>query len=162
VPPRLPFALRLAPFALILACQSASAPAAPAGLSAADRKSIDSLHTAFSTAAVANDFAAVTAMYTEDGSLMAPNEPIATGRIAMKEALGHFPPIAEMKLITNDAHGTADLAAVRGTYMLLFAPPGQPVFADTGKFVELWRKQADGQWLIAWDIFNSDKPPMTP
>jgi hypothetical protein len=75
VPPRLPVALRLAPFALILACRPA--PAAPAGLSAADRKSIDSLHVAFATAAVANDFAAVTAMYIEDGSLMAPTEPIA-------------------------------------------------------------------------------------
>ena len=155
----LPFALRLSPFALMLACQPA---AAPAGLSAADRQTIDSLHSAFTTAAAANDLTAVTAMYTEDGSLLAPNLPIATGRIAMKETFGHFPPIAEMKLITHEAIGTADLATVRGSYMLLFAPPGQPVVSDTGKFVELWRKQSDGRWLIAWDIFNSDKPPVTP
>lgn len=162
MPIRLPFAVRLSPFAVILACQPAAAPAAPAGLSAADRQTIDSLHSAFSTTATANDLTAVAAMYADDGSLMAPNMPIATGRIAIKETLGHFPPIGEMKLVTNEAHGTAELATIRGTYMLLFAPPGGLAFADTGKFVELWRKQPDGKWLIAWGIFNSDKPPVTP
>ena len=67
-----------------------------------------------------------------------------------------------MKLVTNEAHGTADMATIRGTYTLLFAPPGQLAFADTGKFVELWRKQSDGNWLIVWDIFNSNKPAPVP
>jgi len=30
--------------------------------------------------------------------------------------------------------------------------------ADHGKFVEVWRKQADGKWKCAVDIFNSDIP----
>ena len=29
---------------------------------------------------------------------------------------------------------------------------------DTGKYVEIWRKQPDGKWLIAVDISNSDLP----
>jgi uncharacterized protein (TIGR02246 family) len=157
---RLAFAVGLAPGALLLAaCQPA---AAPAGLSAADRQTIDSLHGAFSAAAMANDYTKVASMYTEDASLLAPNVPVATGRIAIKEAFGHFPPVGDMKLTTDEAHGTSDLAAIRGTYAILFAPPGQPAFSDSGKFVELWRKQADGNWLIVWDIFNADKPPATP
>jgi thiol-disulfide isomerase/thioredoxin len=63
--------------------------------------------------------------------------------------------------ITDEAHGTADMAVIRGTYVLLLVPPGQPAVADTGKYVELWRKQADGKWLMAWDIFNSNKPTPT-
>jgi uncharacterized protein (TIGR02246 family) len=144
----------------VLACQTAAPPAAPAGLSAADRATIDSLHIAFAAAAVASDFTKVASMYTDDASVLPPNAPIASGRIAIKNVLSQFPPLGEMKLITTEAHGTADMAAVRGTYMLLFAPPGQLAFSDTGKFVELWRKQADGNWLIVWDIFNSDKPPV--
>jgi len=152
---------RLGPLAAFLGCQQPATPPAPAGLSAADRQTIDSLHVAFSAAAVAGDFATATAMYTEDGSVLAPNAPIATGRLAIRESLGHFPPIGELKLITDEAHGTADMAVVRGTYVLLLAPPGQPAFADTGKYVELWRKQPDGKWLLAWDIFNSNKPAPT-
>ena len=30
---------------------------------------------------------------------------------------------------------------------------------DTGKYVVVFRKQADGAWKVAADIFNSDLPP---
>ncbi len=152
---RLSFACRLSPVALLLACQPAAAPAPP-GLSDADRQAIDAAHIAFSTAAAAGDYTAVSAMYTEDATLLPPNMPSAAGRIAIKAALGSFPPIGQMTLNSDEVHGTADLAAVRGNYVILFAPPGQPAFADSGKFVELWRKEADGRWLIVWDIFNSN------
>ena len=29
---------------------------------------------------------------------------------------------------------------------------------DHGKFVEIWKKQADGSWKCAVDMFNSDLP----
>lgn len=152
---RLPFAVRLSPFALLLACQPAATPAPP-GLSDADRQAIDAAHTAFSTAAAAGDYTAVSAMYTEDATLLPPNMPPAAGRIAIKAVFGLFPPVGAMTLTTDEVNGTADMAAVRGSYVILFAPPGAPAFPDSGKFVELWRKQADGNWLIVWDIFNSN------
>lgn len=148
----------LSALSALLACQPAATPAPP-GLSDADRQAIDAGHTAFASTVVAGDYTAVSAMYTEDATLLPPNMPSAVGRIAIKEALGHFPPVGEMKLTTDEIHGTADLAAVRGSYALMFAPPGQPAFADSGKFVELWRKEADGKWLIVWDIFNSNMAP---
>ena len=158
---RFPLTLRLAPVAVFLACQQPAAPATPAGVSDADRQTIDSLKTAFSAAAVAGDFATVASMYTDDASLMAPNAPVATGRMAIQQTLSAFPPLGEMKLLTHEAHGTSDVVAMRGTYVLLMAPPGQPAISDTGSYVELWRKQADGKWLLAWDIFNSHKPTPT-
>jgi hypothetical protein len=30
--------------------------------------------------------------------------------------------------------------------------------SDTGKSVEVWKKQADGKWKTVADIFNSDMP----
>ena len=92
-----PPVLRLLPFALCLACQQPASPAAPAGLTASDRAAIDSLHTAFSAAAVAGDFAKVASMYAEDASVMGPNAPVATGRPAIQQFLAAFPPLGEMK-----------------------------------------------------------------
>jgi uncharacterized protein (TIGR02246 family) len=147
--------------AVLLACQQPATPAAPAGLTDADRKAIDSVKMVFTTAAVAGDFARVASLYTEDASVMAPNAPVATGRMAIQQTLSAFPPLGEMKLLTHEAHGSSDVAAIRGTYILLMAPPGSPAIADTGSYVELWRKQPDGTWLLAWDIFNSHKPAPT-
>jgi uncharacterized protein (TIGR02246 family) len=154
-------ALRLSPVTLLLACQQAATPAAPAGLTDVDRAAIESLHTEFAAAVVAGDFAKVASMYTDDASLMAPNAPVVTGRMAIQQALTTFPPMGEMKLLTHDVAGSSEVAAVRGTYAILMAPPGSPAISDTGSYAELWRKQADGKWLMAWDIWNSHKPAPT-
>ena len=34
---------------------------------------------------------------------------------------------------------------------------GKPV-TDRGKYVEAWKKQADGAWKVVEDIYNSDLP----
>jgi hypothetical protein len=55
------------------------------------------------------------------------------------------------------AAGAAD-AAWEKTYEQTFTDPkGQPV-TDRGKYVSIWRKQADGWWKVVQDIFNSDLP----
>ena len=37
-------------------------------------------------------------------------------------------------------------------------PEGNPVVID-GKFMTIWKKQADGAWKIAVDMFNTDGVP---
>jgi hypothetical protein len=32
---------------------------------------------------------------------------------------------------------------------------------ETGKYVTVWKKQTDGAWKVAEDIFNADAPPRT-
>jgi ketosteroid isomerase-like protein len=77
--------------------------------------------------------------------------------------LSAFPPIGELKLTSVEVVGASDHAVVRGVYSMTLMPPGATVaIADTGKYVELWRKQQDGRWLISWDIFNSDIPLPAP
>ena len=46
-----------------------------------------------------------------------------------------------------------------GTYALTIKDPkgGTPI-NDTGKIVEIWRKQADGKWKCIVDTYNSDLP----
>ena len=48
---------------------------------------------------------------------------------------------------------------MRGAYSLTIQPEGAPEsIRDTGKYIEIRRKQQDGSWLIAIDIWNSDLP----
>jgi uncharacterized protein (TIGR02246 family) len=142
--------------ALALAACQPAAPPAP-GFTQADRDSIEAKRTAWANAVNAGDKAALTALYTEDGTLMPPNAPKATGRIAIRQVFDAFPAVGDAKLTAVDVAGTADMAVVQGAYtMNLMLPGATAAVADTGKFIELWRKQADGSWLISWDIWNSD------
>jgi ketosteroid isomerase-like protein len=39
-----------------------------------------------------------------------------------------------------------------------FTMPDSTKVPDTGKFMDIRRRQADGRWLFTHDIFNSDIP----
>ena len=105
------------------------------------------------------DWTTVSALYTEDAVLMPPNQPIVQGREAILTWMEAFPTLTEFSLIDVEIDGCGDLAFVSGTLSMMIAPEGVPEpIQDTGKFIEIRRKQVDGSWLIAVDIFNSDLP----
>jgi ketosteroid isomerase-like protein len=137
-----------------------------AGLSAADLKTINDGSLAFSKAVLAKDWAAMSALYTEDGLLCPPNEPSVKGRAAIKAWAGKFPPLSAFVLKNEKVEGALDLAYVSGTFTMTIAPPGAPPVKDSGKYLEIRKRQADGKWLMTIDIFNSDLPappaPPTP
>jgi ketosteroid isomerase-like protein len=55
--------------------------------------------------------------------------------------------------------GRGDLAFERSAFVVSFIPEGvtEPT-TNPGKYLNIWRKQADGSWLIAINIWNSDLP----
>ena len=153
---RLPALLGLA---VLTACQ----PAPPAGLSDADKAAIDSTARVFVRHALANDFAALTRdYYSDDAMVLPPNAPAVTGHGAIEAMFKTFPPITAFELRTEEVEGTADLAYVRGRYTMTMSPPGAPAIADSGKYLEIWRKQADGSWKSVRDMFSSDIPLPAP
>jgi uncharacterized protein (TIGR02246 family) len=129
------------------------------GLSQADVKAIDESTQTAVKAALAKDFAAWAALFAEDGVLNPPNEPSVKGRAAIQAWLAKFPPMTAFKLENVKIEGRNDLAYVLGTYTLTITPPGAPApITDSGKFVEIRRRQSDGRWLVAVDMFSSDLP----
>ena len=109
-------------------------------------------------AVLAGDFAAVAATYTEDAVMMAPNSEAIVGRAAIQTFFESFPPISSMELLATEVEGVGDLAYVRGSYTMTVAPEGADPISDTGKYIEIRRKQADGTWLLSRDLYNSDLP----
>jgi len=143
---------------LLAACSSP-----PGALTEADRAALRELSEEFSRQFVAGDWAAVAKLYTEHASLMPPGAPAVKGRSAAMATLAVLPKTTEMSFTLEEIDGRGDLAFVRGAYKMTMVIPGAegPV-VDKGKFLEIRRKQQDGRWLIAVDIFNSDFPPGAP
>jgi uncharacterized protein (TIGR02246 family) len=133
------------------------------GLSQADVRKIDEATQAAMKAALAKDFGTWAALFLDDGVLNPPNEPAVKGRTAIRAWLEKFPPITEFKLKNEKVEGREDLAYVLGTYNMTIIPPGAPgAVKDSGKFVTVVRRQADGRWLVAVDMFSSDMPAALP
>jgi len=51
---------------------------------------------------------------------------------------------------------------VTGTYELSETDANGKPMVDKGKYLEIWKKQADGSWKCVADMFNTDLPSMAP
>jgi uncharacterized protein (TIGR02246 family) len=132
-------------------------------LSQADIKKIDDVTQTAVHDALARDFATWASLFLDDAVIYPPNEPAVKGRAAIRAWLEKFPPITEFKLNNEKVEGREDLAYVLGTYTMTITPPGTPgSVKDSGKFVTIVRRQPNGRWLAAVDMFSSDLPPPQP
>ncbi len=146
------------PVLAALAVSVAACAAGAASLSDADIAAIEEGSEAFAAAANADDWGGVAALYTEDAVLMPPNGPAVQGRAAVEAFFATFPPFSGFTLNPVEIDGRGDLAFVRGTFSMTIEMEGMPAVQETGKYIEIRRRQTDGSWLIATDILNSDTP----
>ena len=132
-------------------------------LSQADIAKINEVTQMFVKGALSRNWAAVAALYVDDAVLNPPHQPSVKGRTAINAWFENFPPVTAFKANNVKVEGRDDLAYVLGTYTMTIVPPGAPgPVNDSGNYVEIRRKQSDGSWLIAVDIFNSDLPVPQP
>ena len=152
--------------ALLLFASACSQPApAPEDTRAADETAIRELDAQWAKTAGAHDLDGTVSYYSDDASMLAPNAPIATGKEAIRAAWASLlVPDASVswQVSKDEVARSSDLAYLMGAYQLTMKDPqGKPV-TDHGKFVEVWKKQADGKWKTVADIFNSDLPLPAP
>jgi ketosteroid isomerase-like protein len=101
--------------------------------------------------------------YAADATVMPPNHPAATGYDAVISVFKEMPPFEDFRSEILHIDGRDGLAYVRGTYSFNIRLPGaETPIHDTGKYIEIWKKQADGGWKVYFDIFNSDVPLPAP
>ncbi len=139
--------------------KTAAKPSAPKPAGAAD--AIRRLDAEFMKAANAkNPGALVKAFYAPDAVLMPPNHPIVEGRANIQSFLQGLidSGFTSIKLETPTIASVDDLAYGRGHYTLSMSPPGAAPVQDVGKYIVVYRRQANGAWRAVADIFNSDQP----
>jgi len=124
------------------------------------RKAIESGNLKFGEAVRQGNGAAIAALYTDDATLMPPNSEIIKGKPGIeafwKGGLGMG--IKDAVLTTVEVFGMGDLACEIGKYNLKIQPAGQAAFEDSGKYIVIWKKQADGSWKLHVDIWNTSLP----
>jgi uncharacterized protein (TIGR02246 family) len=142
---------------------SAGSEAAAAELSDQDKASIRAVDTEWARAAQAGEGAAIAALYTPDAILLPPGEPMVKGEAAKKYwvdfANGFSGPT---ELNTMAVEGSGGVATAIGTYKMSLTPKkagAKPLPTEEGKYMEVLKRQDDGSWKLAYDIWNQNAPP---
>ena len=130
---------------------------------AAVRQSIERSDSIWADAIKRGDAATVASVYTEDAISLLNGMPALRGKQAIQEGTATmFKDIGlkDAKVTTNDVEVHGDLALEMGTYEMTMRPPGAKAdVVDKGKFLAVWKKQADGTWKLYRDAPSSDVPP---
>jgi uncharacterized protein (TIGR02246 family) len=121
--------------------------------------------TAWSKAAASRDTATVGSYYADDAVVLPPNAPLVTGKDAAQKAWsamlipGNSVQWTPVKVAVSSS---GDMAYDRGTYTASMTGADGKVMSDTGKYLCVWKKQADGSWKAIEDSWNSDLPAGAP
>jgi ketosteroid isomerase-like protein len=117
----------------------------------ADRDDADDLLKQYENAYNRGDAAALADLYAEDGLLLPPDRPMVRGRAAIervwKSAMG-----SGLKLSVVERGVGSDTGYLIGK----FSFPGN---TQAGKFVVCVKRDNQGRWRIAADIWNNDAVP---
>lgn len=110
----------------------------------------------------AKDADAILALYAEDPVMMAPFGPAQVGKEAIRAWLEDLFSQGDLK-VTNwpsDVRVAEDWSFSHGTYSLTLTPEGEgEPHEETGKWVALSERQADGSWSMVRNVWNTDSPP---
>jgi uncharacterized protein (TIGR02246 family) len=157
---------------LIAACSSAPAERAPSKvpaaepLAAVDIAAIRATDSAFATAMGAGNAAGAAAIYLPDAHLLPPNAAPVEGREAIQQFIAGFLGAYQVTIAVSaeEIEGRGDLAYARGHYTLEGVPKaaGTPPLREEGKFLEVLRRQPDGTWRYAVDMWGPNAPPAAP
>jgi uncharacterized protein (TIGR02246 family) len=148
---------------LLVAVLALAGACAPKADNPADVQAIKDMVTAYGKAASAGDAAAIVSpFYTDDVIRLEPNMAMEKGKDTVLAGWKSF--LDQYKVdeqdVAEDVRVRGDLAVARGTFVSKATPktPGGAVMDDQGKFIAVFRREADGTWKCFTDIWNTDRP----
>ena len=152
----------LALWSMSIACQTQEVD----NTRAADETALRNLDAEWSKAAGAKDIDKTVSYYSDDALVMPSNSPVLQGKAAaraMWQAMFSMQGFGGGWNATKvEVARSADLAYVTGTYEINETDASGKQKTDKGKYLEVWRKQADGTWKCVADMFNTDLPAAPP
>ena len=137
---------------------AATAVAEPTAVaSAADTAAIHAQSRAFSDAYERGDVDAMIDIYTEDAVIFPGNMEMVKGLADLRKywALGPGQRITHHEATPTAIHVEGDMASDYGTYEVSGIRGGEAWGPFRGKYLIVWRKDADGQWRMELDMWNA-------
>ena len=151
-------ALVAAGFIALAACQKATDSAAFEKQAKEDvRKFIPAFNT--------GDAETILAQYAPDAEVLAPGNPRAVGHDAIRALVGKLSGELKAGGVTlelkddDKAAASGELGYHSGSFVVKDA---SGAVVDSGKYLAVMQRQADGRWLMIRDTWNSDTPPPAP
>ena len=137
------------------------APAIGAVAATTDEQTIRDMDAEWSRAAESKDAAKFASFYSETGSVMPFNAPIATGKTKVQEVWTQLmaKPGFSLRFAPTliEVAKSRDMAYDIGTFELKLNDAQGAPMTIPGKYVVVWKKQKGGSWKAEADIFNTDK-----
>jgi ketosteroid isomerase-like protein len=128
---------------------------------AAEEAALKALDRAWSEAANRKDLDATVAFMAEDGETLAPNEPLARTKEAIRASWNGLMQLPDAKISWAAERAqvaeSGELGYTSGSYSLSFTGPDGKTVTDNGKYLEVWKK-VDGKWKCLSDAYNSSVP----
>jgi uncharacterized protein (TIGR02246 family) len=131
---------------------------------ASDEQALRDLDTQWAAAAAAKDLDKTVSYYSDDAIVLPPNAPAAMTKDTIRKAwkdMFDLPGFALTWTATKvEIAKSGDMAYLIGAYEMAFNNGTRTPAKDHGKYLEVFKKQADGKWKCAADMFSSDLPAL--
>jgi uncharacterized protein (TIGR02246 family) len=113
----------------------------------------------FESAAGAKNASKLAAFYTEDATLLPPGSTLIKGRPNIQGFWQSFldAGAGDPKIRTVSVESSGELAYEIGTYDAIVPKPGGGTVQSSGKYLVVWKRQADGSVRIAADMFSPNE-----
>ena len=106
-------------------------------------------------AATTTDPDRFTSYFAPDANVYAPGMALVSGTGPIRQMVGEMMAVPGFSLQFTPTRAVVgsggDIGYTTGTYTSMMGGT-----RESGKYVTVWKKQADGQWKVAEDIFNAD------
>jgi ketosteroid isomerase-like protein len=130
------------------------------------RKTVDEYNNASKEAMLTGNADKLMTYYEADALEMAPNSPVIKGKdniLAFQQGMTKSGmKFNSVEFQTLELAADGKIACEIGSYNMNITLPPMGEMKDAGKYIALWRQQADGSWKVHAETWNTDLPAPPP